>query len=147
MLCLFAEIVLNSVLRPLVAIMNERSDSRILAPDSGDDGYGSFLHLMGYVDDASATIPWVDLASFFRKFNELAEPLGCFLNPHKTRILTSCNGQSIIADLKRQCPSLGREVEDTIAEFSVEKPVSAGAKPKPVELTSSFVLLLRGEGG
>ena len=53
-------------------------------------------------------------------------------DPQKTRILTSCNGKSMIADLK---------LEDTIAEFSGEKPKTKGATPAPVELTLGIVLL------
>ena len=96
---IFAALVLNEVLVPLDQLMTARAEARVARGDYGDDNHGSKTVQEGYVDDLFASLAHEDVLFYIDKFNELARPLGLFINPYKTRILTSCNGQSIIPDL------------------------------------------------
>ena len=139
---IFAALVLDRVLRPLDTMLRQRAADRLASGDSGDDGFGSISHLFGYVDDNSSCVPLVDLAFFFAKLVELGMSLGCLLNKFKTRILTSCNGESILPELRRINPTLAAEVEATLREYSVEKNTAdPEGPPSMVELTSGFRLL------
>ena len=75
--CLFAALVLDSVLRPIDTHLRLRAQARLLRGDVGDDGYGSITHILAFVDDASTVIPHEDLQAFFDKFMELAPVEGC----------------------------------------------------------------------
>ena len=63
------------------------------------------------------------------------------LNVLKTRILTSTNGESIIAGLADIDPLLTDKVAVTIAKFSVRRDPIDSRKMIPVELTDRFRLL------
>ncbi len=91
------------------------------------------------MDDISATIPLEDVQFFCNKIQQLGSKIGCFVNPYKTRILTSCNGESILLLLQTQNPKLDTELEDTINRFSIKE--SPQNKDIAVELTQGFRLL------
>ena len=137
---IFAAIVLNEVLSELDRLLTERAEERLRLGDKGDDGYGSRTHLSGYVDDVGAVVPVVDVKFFLETFDKLAQRFGCFLNVCKTRILTSCTGQSILPQLRRVDSSVADELADTIATFSVKPSLTPGAFD-PVEVTDGFVYL------
>jgi hypothetical protein len=66
----------------------------------------------------------------------LGSTRGCFVNPLKTRILTSCSGESILPSLDEQTAA---SVNRTIARYSIEQ--NRDDSTSPVELTSGFRLL------
>jgi hypothetical protein len=73
-----------------------------------------------------------------------AQSPGCFVNPSKTRILTSCNGTSTLPLIHstNTNPTLAKPISDTIAEFSTQPhPTDKSAPALPVELTTGFCLL------
>ncbi len=51
--------------------------------------------------------------------DELGTPCGCFTNPLKTRILASCDGQSILPQLHKDNPGLASEIKKTISTYSI----------------------------
>ena len=68
--------------------------------------------------------------------------IGCFVNSHKTRILTSCNGTSILPALTTHDPQLALSISNSIASFSTTPhPTEKTAPDIPVELTTGFRLL------
>ena len=106
---------------------------------SHDDGFGGISHLFAYMDDISATIPLEDVKFFCDKIQTLGTSIGCFMNPYKTQILTSCNGYSIIPELCHSNLNLALDIESAISTYSIkEGPDSVDI---PVELTQGFRLL------
>jgi hypothetical protein len=71
------------------------------------------------------------------------DQVGCFINPFKTRILTSCNGNSPLETLLHTNRRLATEVINTITRFfSTEPhPTSPSDPSTPVELLYGFRLL------
>lgn len=134
----FASLVLNRVLQPLNALLHIRANQRLKNGDTGDDGFGGITHLFSWVDDISCTVPLQDLAFLLNEFKSLGDKRGCFINPEKTRILTSCNGNSILPHLRDINPLLAQEIQETINTYSIEKSTSG---PIGIELTSGFRLL------
>jgi hypothetical protein len=51
--------------------------------------------------------------------DKLGTPRGCFTNPLKTRILTSCDGQIILPQLHKDNPGLASEIKKTISTYSM----------------------------
>ena len=96
----FAALVMNRVFQPLDSILRQRANDRLLTGDPGNDGFGSITHLFAWVDDISATVPHEDISTFLHHLNHDGHQRGCYINPHKSRILTSCNDSSIIPLLK-----------------------------------------------
>jgi hypothetical protein len=69
--------------------------------------------------------------------------IGCFVNPHKTRVLISCNGTSILPTLTTHDPPLAHSLSTSIASFSTTPhPTNKTAPDIPVELTSAGLRLL-----
>ncbi len=65
-----------------------------------------------------------------------------FVNPHKTRVLPSCNGISILPTLTTHDPPLAQSLSTSIASFTTTPhPTNKTAPDIPVELTSGFRLL------
>ena len=86
-----------------------------------------FVHNTGTLMDAPS--PTKDNIT---KFNDLARPLGLSLNPFKTRILTSCNGQSIIPDLAGRELDVASSLKSAIELYSQEKPqLTVSSNPSP----------------
>ena len=99
-------------------------------------------HLLGYVDDVSACVPLKDLQFLCDRFTTIGAPLGCFVNPIKTRILTSTSGHSPIPDLHHINPTLTTSISDAISRYSTRpNDVNIIGPPLPAELTTGFCLL------
>ena len=136
---IFATLVLQRILGPLDAKLQQRARERLQNGDPGDDGLGGQAHLLAYMDDISSMVIHEDVQFFCEEINTMGKTRGCFVNPHKTRILTSCTGHSILPDIQAANPNLAKDIEHTIAKYST-KPSPNGPNI-PVELTSGFRLL------
>jgi len=73
------------------------------------------------MDDISSNVALEDIQFFCEEIERLGAPRGCFVDPFKTRILTSCNGESILPRLHLSNPSLASTIERTIATYSITK--------------------------
>jgi hypothetical protein len=91
------------------------------------------------MDDISSTVPHEDVQFFCQELDKLGKKIGCFVNPLKTRILTSCSGNSILPSLADTNHSLATEIETTIATFSIKQ--NKDDSLSPIELTDGFRLL------
>ena len=139
---IFASLVITRLLRPLDALLKARASECLLAGNKGDDNNGGVTHLMGFVDDVSACVPLEDLQFLCDNFNNIGTPLGCFVNPMKTRILTSTSGQSPLSKIATVNPSLATSISDTITRYSTKPNNTTRDGPAiPVELTKGFRLL------
>ena len=138
---LLASFVVARLLAPIDALLRERAAARLAAGDPADDTYGGISHLLSYVDDISTCVYLPDLEFLCTTLKTRGAALGCFVNTHKTRILTSCNGSSPIKRITSINPSLGRSITTTIATFSNEPDPADTSSTRPVELTSGFRLL------
>ena len=139
---LFASFVVARLIEPIDKLLRERAAERLRNGDPGDDGFGGISHLLGYVDDISSCVYLPDLHFLCNTLKRNGDQVGCFVNPFKTRILTSCNGDSPLPTLQHTNPRLATEVLNTIARFSAEPhPTSPSDPPTPVELLSGFRLL------
>lgn len=136
---IFATLVLHRVLKPLDAQLRQRATDRLLNGDTGDDGFGSLAHLFAFMDDISSTVHHQDIKFFCSEIEKLGSPRGCFINPHKTRILTSCSGASILPSLSATNHDLAMEVSNTIAKYSNQQ--NHDGTTTPIELTDGFRLL------
>ncbi|EJK47770.1 hypothetical protein THAOC_33492 [Thalassiosira oceanica] len=117
---IFASIVLNEVLVPLDCLMKDRAAARVARGNHGDDecGCGSQAVQKGYVDDLLASLGHED-----------------------TRILTSCNGQSIIPALADHDLAVAASLRSAIELYSQNKAQLPGGSPTPVELKDGFIYL------
>jgi hypothetical protein len=97
---IFATLVLHRVLKPLDKQLQQRAAAHLASGISGDNGFGSLAHLFAYMDDISSTVALEDVQFFCEEIEKLGTPRGCFINPLKTRILTSCDGHSILPQLQ-----------------------------------------------
>jgi hypothetical protein len=96
-------------------------------------------HLFAYMDDISATVPLEDISFFCTELERMGTPQGCFVNPFKTRILTSTSGTSILPHLQTTNPHLANDLTATLQKYSIQQlPHNA---TKPIELTTGFCLL------
>jgi hypothetical protein len=139
---LFASFVVARLLQPIDSLLRERAATRLASGDPGDDGFGGISHLLGFVDDISSCVFLPDLPFLCTTLKTLGASLGCFVNPSKTRILTSCDGSSTLPLLHTVNPTLATSISATIAEFSTRPhPTDKSAPPLPVELTTGFRLL------
>ena len=139
---IFASLVVARLLQPLDDLLKSRASARLLAGHAGDDDNGSITHLLGYVDDVSACVPLEDLQFLCDNFATIGAPLGCFVNPMKTRILTSTSGHSPIPTLSLTNPQLASSISTTIAQYSTKpNPTDILGPALPVELTTGFRLL------
>jgi hypothetical protein len=134
----FASLVLNRILQPLSKLLEQRATERLNNGDPGDDGFGGITHLFAWVDDISCTVPHADLKFLLDNIKTLGDKRGCFINPEKSRILTSCTGRSILPSLRTTNPSLTTEIEYSINTYSTEK---SGNSTIGIELTDGFRLL------
>ncbi len=139
---LFASFVVARLLAPLDSLLRARAAARLASGDEGDDGFGGISHLLSYVDNISSCVYLPDLKFLCQELQSRGTRLGCFVNRFKTRILTSCNGTSILPLLLSRNQALATSLSDTIAQFSVTPhPTDTTAPPVPVELTSGCRLL------
>jgi hypothetical protein len=139
---LFASFVVACLIEPIDKLLRDCAAERLHNGDPGDDGFGGISHLLGYVDDISSCVYLPDLQFLCNTLKRNGDQVGCFINPFKTRILTSCSGNSPLESLLHTNRNLATEVIDTIARFSAEPhPTSPSEPPTPVELLSGFRLL------
>ena len=139
---LFASFVVARLLAPIDSLLRARAAARLASGDVGDDGYGGISHLLSFVDDISSCVFLPDLEFLCQELNSRGAKIGCFVNPSKTRILTSCDGSSILPRLSTHNPTLATSLSNTIARFSITShPTDTAAPPVPVELTSGCRLL------
>jgi hypothetical protein len=85
------------------------------------------------MDDIASTIALKDVEFFCTEIEQIGASKGCFVNPTKTRILTSCNGTSILPSLNDQ---LATSISNTISKYSIKE--NKDGTISPVELTSGF---------
>ena len=108
-------------LKPLVKLLRARAAHRLKNGNPGDDGAGGITHLLGFVDNVSVCCVFLaDLEFLYDHFNTLSKPLGCFINPMKTRILTSTSGHSPLNTLSNLEPTLATSISNTIAKYSLQ---------------------------
>ena len=136
---IFATLVLHQVLKPLDKQLQERANQQLQNGNPGNDGFGGKALLLSYMDDISSSVTHNNVKFFCEEIDKLGQSRGCFVNPHKTRILTSCLGTSPLPDLAENNPQLASDIEQTIAKYSTK--VSQDGSTTPVELTSGFRLL------
>ena len=134
----FAALVMNRVLQPLDTILRKRAQDRLRAGNVGDNGFGSITHLFAWVDDISATVPHEDITTFLHHLDHFGRERGCYIKPHKSRILTSCNNTSIIPRLQNDNPTLATKLTNAIATYSTN---TQGTTSTAIELTDGFRLL------
>jgi hypothetical protein len=91
------------------------------------------------MDDISSTVLHNDVKFFCEELDRLGKSRGCHVHPHKTQILSSCSGSSIIPHIMEHNPQLATDLQDSILKYST-KPTLSGFN-SPVELTSGFRLL------
>jgi len=110
--------------------------------DTGNDGQGGISHLLSFDDDISSCVYLPDLYFLCAQVRSRGASIGCFVNPHKTRVLTPCNGTSILPALTTHDPPLAHSISNSISSFSTTPhPTDKTAPDIPVELTTSFRLL------
>ena len=81
-----------------------------------------------------------DIKFFLDTLHQLGKPRGCNINPQKSRILTSCNGTSILEQLHLSNPTLANDLKQSIDTYSNTKS-SRSSETLGVELTDGFRLL------
>ena len=139
---LFASFVVARLLKHIDGLLRERAAARLANGDPGDDDHGGISHLLSFVDDISSCIYLPDLQFLCKQVRTRGASIGCFVNSHKTRVLTSCNGTSILPALTAHDPQLALSISNSIASFSTTPhPTNKTAPDIPVELTTGFRLL------
>ena len=100
---ILAGIVLNHVLRILDKLLKRwaynRHRKNVGYETPSDDGQGSILTILGYMDAVSALVHIGDAAFFVEHFKKLGLPLGAELNQEKTRVRTSATGRKLTMTL------------------------------------------------
>ncbi len=119
---IFAALAMNRVLQPLDKLLRQRAHDRAKTGNPGDDGHGGITHLFAWVDDLSSTVPHEDVRFSLDNLHKLGTPRGCHINPHKSRILTSCNNSSIIPELTTTNPTVAADISYAINKYSTTKP-------------------------
>jgi hypothetical protein len=139
---LFASFVVARLLKPIDGLLCERAVARLANGDTGDDGQGGISHLLSFVDDISSCIYLPEFQFLCEQVRTRGASIRCFVNSHKTRTLTSCNGTSILPALTTHDPQLALSISNSIASFSTTPhPTKKTAPDIPVELTTGFRLL------
>ena len=86
---LFASSLLHAcLLKPIDGHLCQRAANRLVAGDTGDDDQGAISHLLSFVDDISSCVYLPDLHFLCEQVCSRGTSIGCFVNPHKTRVLT-----------------------------------------------------------
>ena len=139
---LFASFVVARLLEPIDKLLRECAGARLATGNKGNDGQGGISHLLSFVDDISSCVYLPDFDLLCEQVRSRGASIGCFVNPHKTRVLTSCNGTSILPTLTIHDPLLAQSLSTSIASFSTTPhPTNKSAPDIPVELTTGFRLL------
>jgi hypothetical protein len=139
---LFASFLVARLLEPIDKLLRERAGACLATGNKGNDGQGGISHLLSFVDDISSCVNLPDFDLLCEQVRSCGASIGCFVNPHKTRVLTSCNGMSILPTLTIYDPLLAQSLSTSIASFSTTPhPTNKSAPDIPVELTTGFRLL------
>ena len=139
---LFASIIVVCLLKPIDGLLRQRAANRLALGDTGDGDQGGISYLLSFVDDISSCVYLPDLHFLCEQVCSHGTSIECFVNPHKTRVLTSCNRTSILPTLSIHNPPLARSLSTSIASFSTTPhPTNKTALDIPVELTTGFRLL------
>ena len=117
---MFASLVVANLLQPLDIKLYERAATCLQNGDPGDDGFGGITHLLGNVNDVSACDSFTDLQFLCDRFATIGAPLGCFVKPEKTRILTSTSGHSPLPDRHQINHSLATSISNAISRYSTK---------------------------
>jgi len=114
---LSASFVVARLLEPIDCLLRERAATRLTNGDTGDDGQGGVSQLLSFVDDISSCVYLPDLHFLCAQVRSCGASIGCFVYPHKTRVLTSCNGTSILPALTTHDPP-AHSISNSISSFS-----------------------------
>jgi hypothetical protein len=116
---------------------------RLSTGDENDDEYGGISNMLSlFVDDISSCIYLPDFEFICQQERSRGSSIGCFVNPNKTRILTSCNVTSILPPLAQRNPSLVESLSTSIKIVSTSPHPTNNTLPNiPIELTTGFRLL------
>jgi len=121
---LFASFVVARLLEPIDDILRERAAASLANGDPGDDGQGGISHLLSFVDDISSCIYLPDFQFLCEQVRTRGASIECFINSHKTRVLTSCNGTSIFPALTAHDPQLALSLaSDCLVSLSDQLPL------------------------
>jgi hypothetical protein len=116
--------------------------SGLASGNPGDNGFGGIAHLFGYMDDISSCIYLPNLKYLSNTMKYCSDKVGCFINPSKRQILTSCNGTLPLLLLQAINFSLSPAIFSKVAIFSTTPhPTYKNGPTTPVELTTGFRLL------
>jgi hypothetical protein len=107
---IFATLVLHRILKPLDEQLQQRAAACLASGIPGDNGFGSLAHLFAYMDDVSSTVALEDAQFFCENIDKLGTPRGSVITSLKTRILTSCDGNSILPQVHKDNPNLASEI-------------------------------------
>jgi hypothetical protein len=131
--------VVVRLLQPINNALCQQAAERLANGITHDDGRGGITNLLGFIDDISTVVPLEDLLFLCQQFRDHGLSLGCFINPDKTRILTSTNGTSPISTISSTNTSLASDITEAIATFSTKPNKLNPSQPTPpVELTMDF---------
>jgi hypothetical protein len=118
LLPLFASFVVARLLEPIDGLLRDRAAARLANGDPGNDDQGGISHLLSFIDDISSCVYLPDFHFLCEQVRTRGTSIGCFVNSHKTRVLTSCNGTSIFPALTAHDPQLALSISNSIASFS-----------------------------
>ncbi len=104
--------------------------------------YSHISHLLSYVDDISSCVCLKYLSFLCDQLKSRHAKIGCFVNPSKTRIFTSCNVSSILPLLHTHNLSLANSLSNTIGHFSTTPhPTDKNVQALTIKLVTGFCLL------
>ena len=109
-----------------------------------DDNVGAETHPMAYVDNTGANVPHQDVFFFLQEFQCLATPLGCHLNPTKTRIMTSTSGTLSLPAIEQDYGiAVADSVRQALATYSISSSIAADGTTVslPVKITDGLHIL------
>lgn len=135
---IFATLVLHRVLKLLANSLKDRAQTWLAIGYKSNDGFGSITHLFAYMENISSTVPHEDVQFFCHELDKHRASNSYFVNPLKTRILTSCSGNSILPVLHDSNHTSATQTENTIATYSIKQ--NKHDSLSPVELTDGFRL-------
>ncbi len=136
---IFGTLVLHPILKSLEEKLQQQAAAGLANNIPGNDGFGSHAHLFAYMDDISLTVALEDVQFSCKEMDKLGTPCGCFINTLKTRILTSCNGHSILPQLHKDNLGLASEIKKTISTYPITYDKITN-KTAPVKLVDSLGL-------
>jgi hypothetical protein len=99
---------------------------------------------MAYVDNTGANVHHLDVLIFLQEFQRLATPLGCHLNPNKTRIMTLTWGKSSLPAIEQDYgATVANSICQALATYSVSSSTSADGTNvlQPVDITDCLQIL------